>query len=139
MTPHNQRPAASLKALGKRTALRYIFFDILSALLAWALLFLFRKVGVENQRPVDFHQIFADSNFWTGIIIVPIGWLALYTLQGTYKNVLRKSRLKEFQQTITASLIGVVVLFFALLLDDEVGSYRGYYLSFLFLLTLLIA
>ena len=118
----------------RRTALRYIFFDTLSAVVAWALLFLFRKVGLENLRLADLGQVLADSNFWRGIVIVPLGWLALYTIQGTYKNVLRKSRLKEFLQTLTASIIGVVILFFALLLDDQVGNYRGYYLSFIFLL-----
>ena len=118
----------------RRTALRYIFFDTLSAVVAWALLFIFRKVGLEDFRLADLGKVFADNNFWLGIVIVPLGWLALYTIQGTYKNVLRKSRLKEFLQTITASLIGVVILFFALMLDDQVGNYRGYYLSFVFLL-----
>ena len=55
-------------------------------------------------------------------------------MQGSYKNVLRKSRLKELQQTAIASIIGVVVLFFVLMLDDQVGTYNNYYLSFLFIL-----
>ena len=107
---------------------------MLSAMLAWALLFMFRKIGFENLRVGDLNQVFADANLWRGLVIVPLGWLALYALQGTYKNVLRKSRLKELQQTATASLIGVVVLFFALLIDDQVGRYNNYYLSLLFLL-----
>jgi lipopolysaccharide/colanic/teichoic acid biosynthesis glycosyltransferase len=133
MTPNHKQHTAVHHPPELRIALRYILFDILSAMLAWALLFIFRKIGLENLRLPDIGQVFADANFWRGIVIVPLGWLALYALQGTYKNVLRKSRLKEFQQTLTASLIGVVVLFFALLIDDQVGNYRGYYLSFLFL------
>lgn len=113
---------------------RYIILDIVSAMLAWALLFLFRKMGVEHTSFADVAHMFEDRNFWIGIVLVPLGWLILYTIQGTYKNVLRKSRLKEFQQTLVSSTIGVVVLFFVLLLDDAVTSYRGYYLSFLFLL-----
>ena len=131
-SPNSSQPTPQRR--NRRTALRYIFFDTLSAVLAWALLFLFRKVGLENLRFTDLGQVLADSNFWRGIVIVPLGWLALYTIQGTYKNVLRKSRLKEFLQTLTASIIGVVIIFFALLLDDQVGNYRGYYLSFIFLL-----
>ena len=130
---HTPRQAASTKGLGRRTAIRYIILDAVSAMTAWALLFVFRKVGLEELRPPELQVVFADDNFWRGIVIVPLGWLALYTIQGTYKNVLRKSRLKEFQQTLVASLIGVVVLFFALMLDDQVETYRGYYLSFLFL------
>ena len=113
---------------------RYILFDILSAMLAWALLFIFRKIGFENLQFSDVSLIFADSNFWLGIVIVPLGWVALYAMQGTYRRVLRKSRLKEFQQTILATIIGVVVIFFVLLLDDEVGQYNNYYFSLLFLL-----
>ena len=118
----------------RTTTLRYIFFDILSAMLAWGLLFLYRKVGYERLGLSDVNQVFADTNFWRGIVLVPIGWCLLYTLQGTYKNVLRKSRLKELQQTFVASIVGVVVIFFALMLDDEVGTYHHYYASFLFLL-----
>ena len=100
----------------RRIACRYMIFDMLSAMVAWALLFVFRKVGLEEQHLHDIWPILADENFWWGIVIVPLGWLALYALQGSYKNVLRKSRLKEFQQTLTATLIGVVVIFFGLLL-----------------------
>ena len=133
MTTDNPRLATAPHPPERRTALRYAFFDILSAMAAWALLFVFRKVGLEDLGLPEWGQVFADANFWLGIVAVPLGWLALYAMQGTYKNVLRKSRLKEFQQTLTASLIGVVVLFFALMLDDQVVTYRGYYLSVLFL------
>ena len=118
----------------RQATLLYIIFDLLSAMSAWALLFLFRKVGLEHIHLDDVNQVFSDNNFWIGICIVPLGWLCLYTIQGTYKNVLRKARLKEFQQTVVASIIGVVIIFFTLLLDDEVGTYINYYLSFLFLL-----
>ena len=100
---------------------------------AWTLLFLFRKIGIEHDSG-DAFLFFADTNFWRGVILVPAGWLLLYTMQGSYRNVLRKSRLKEFQQTLVASVIGVVVIFFTLLLDDTVESYSNYYLSVLFLL-----
>ena len=118
----------------KKITLRYIFFDILSAMLAWAFLFVFRKIGFENTTFDDLGLIVSDPNFWLGIVFVPLGWLALYAMQGSYKNVLRKSRLKELQQTAIASIIGVVVLFFVLMLDDQVGTYNNYYLSFLFIL-----
>lgn len=117
-----------------KLSIRYILLDVLSAMIAWALLFLFRKIGFEHLGFQDVNQVFADSNFWRGIILVPLGWLILYTMQGTYKNILRKSRLKELQQTAVASIIGTVVIFFSLLLDDEVGTYHNYYISFLVLL-----
>ena len=118
----------------KRQKLKYILCDTLSAMLAWAALFLFRKVVLEHLGFDDVCGVFHDRNFWLGLVVVPIGWLMLYTIQGTYRNVLRKARLKELLQTLLATVIGVVVLFFALLIDDEIGNYQHYYASFLFLL-----
>ena len=117
----------------RRVTARYLIFDVLSAATAWALLFLFRKVVFEQMSFADLWSVASDSNLWRGIVAVPLGWVALYALQGTYKNVLRKSRLKELQQTATATLIGTVILFFVLLLDDEVGTRSNYYISLLFL------
>tara|TARA_B110000285_G_scaffold134313_1_gene150551 strand:+ start:1184 stop:2386 length:1203 start_codon:yes stop_codon:yes gene_type:complete len=53
-----------------------------------------------------------------------------------YRSVYRKSRLKELLQVLTTSIAGVLIIFFALILDDEVTEYRSYYesISVLFLL-----
>ena len=118
----------------KKQTLKYIVCDLLSAMLAWGALFVFRKAVLEGSQWSDlFGQIFSDNNFWAGLVLVPAGWLALYTIQGSYRNVLRKARLKELIETLVATLIGVVVIFFVLLLDDQFASYRYHYASFLFL------
>ncbi len=116
-----------------RQTLKYVLWDIFAALIAWAAFFLFRKVAIDNDRFHDVNQVFQDSNFWRGIIFLPVAWCCLYAIQGTYKNVYRKSRLKELEMTLTASFLGVIVIFFALLLDDHIASYHNYYLSFLML------
>ena len=118
----------------KKQTARYILFDTLAAMLAWAALFLFRKLALENLGGIEWNTVFNDTNFWLGLLIVPAGWLSLYTIMGTYRNVLRKARLKELIDTLVATLIGVVVIFFLLLIDDEFTSYRYHYASFLFLL-----
>ncbi|MEQ1666655.1 MAG: sugar transferase, partial [Bdellovibrionales bacterium] len=46
---------------------------------------------------------------------------------GTYNDIYRKSRLREFGQTLYVSLIGVLLIFFSLLLDDVIVSYKSYY------------
>jgi exopolysaccharide biosynthesis polyprenyl glycosylphosphotransferase len=46
---------------------------------------------------------------------------------GSYNNVLRRSRINEFVQLLAISIIGVTVLFFVILLDDYVASYKLYY------------
>lgn len=119
----------------KKQTVKYILCDLLSAMLAWGALFVFRKAALEGTAWNElFGHIFSDHNFWAGLVIVPAGWLALYTIQGSYRNVLRKARLKELLETLIATLIGSVVIFFALLIDDQFSSYRYHYASFLFLL-----
>lgn len=117
----------------KKQRTKYIIADTLSAMLAWGLLFLFRKVALEHTGFSDVADVFNDSNFWLGLILVPAGWLSLYTLQGAYRNVLRRARLTELLDTLLASLIGVVAIFFLLLVDDHISTYRNYYATFLFL------
>ncbi len=112
----------------RRQALKYIAADLLSALLAWAAFYSFRKIYVE---PVKFGYTVPlgfSEKFYYGILLVPCFWILLYAMSGTYTNIYRKSRLKELGQTLFISVIGVMILFFALVLDDEIRSYRTYYL-----------
>lgn len=121
----------------RKQTLKYILCDTLAALLSWTALFTFRKLVLESSQALSqscIHTIITDPNFWFGLVLIPAGWLSLYTIMGTYRNVLRKARLKELLDTLLASLIGAMVIFFLLLLDDTVTSYRQHYLAFLFLL-----
>jgi exopolysaccharide biosynthesis polyprenyl glycosylphosphotransferase len=116
-----------------RQVAKYVTADLLSAVLAWSLFFLFRKSIHDPEIQSDFGRIYADANYYIGVIVVPLFWLALYIMAGTYRRIYRKSRLKELGQTLTITLIGVVIIFFTLILDDIVISYRNYYTSFLVL------
>ncbi len=117
----------------KKQTLKYILCDTLAALLSWTALFAFRKLVLD---PVPSQLLFDDANYYLGLVVIPAGWLALYTILGTYRNVLRKARLKELLDTLLATLLGSVVIFFLLLLDDSVSTYRQHYLAFLFLLAI---
>jgi exopolysaccharide biosynthesis polyprenyl glycosylphosphotransferase len=57
--------------------------------------------------------------------------LLLYTIQGTYTDIRRLYRLKVLSLTIFATIFGSVILFFLLLIDDEVTKYTTYYQSLL--------
>jgi len=114
----------------KLQVFKYILLDVLSAGIAWVLFFVFRKTYLEPLKygykiPLNF-----DDNFYYGLVLIPLYWILLYFIVGTYKSIYRKSRLKEFGQTLLISLIGTLVLFFVLLLDDEVASYTQYYKSY---------
>jgi exopolysaccharide biosynthesis polyprenyl glycosylphosphotransferase len=116
--------------------LKYVSADFLTAALAWSVFYVFRKVYIE---PVKFGKavpVTFDSKFYWGLLLIPLFWLLFYYLTGTYRNIYRKSRLRELGQTLLYSLIGVIFIFFALLLDDQVPSYKTYYQSVLALFTL---
>ena len=111
--------------------MRYVLADLASAAAAWTLFYLFRKAYLE---PIKFEApvpIELDRNYWIGLVLIPLFWLCLYTAIGGYSDIYRRYRIKELGQTLLISLIGVVLIFFVLLLDDEVASYRYYYQSFL--------
>jgi len=117
-------------------AILYPVFDFLAASISWAIFYIYRKVEVE---PLVFGYkipLEIGSRFYLGLILVPIFWLGLHYFSGYYVNVYRKSRLKEFGKTFFFSLVGVTIIFFALILDDVIVSYKNYYNSFLVLFTL---
>ena len=84
----------------------------------------------------DFSVVVDDKNFWIGIIVIPLAWLLLHMLSGAYQKVYFKSRVRELGQTFLTTLIGAIVLFFAIILDDYITNYKIYYVLFsiLFLL-----
>lgn len=102
--------------------------DLFSAIAAWTLFYIARTTVIEEKVFVP------NGTFYLGATVVPVGFLLLYALQGTYLNVKRLYRLKILQLTVFASFFGSILLFFLLLLDDDVSSYRSYYLSFSILL-----
>src|SRR5690554_4766972 len=95
--------------------IKYIFFDMLAAAIAWSSFFRFRKIHLETPKygydiPIDF-----DEKYFIALIFVPIGWVLFYTATGFYRSSYRKSRLKELGQTLASTLFGCTFLFFILI------------------------
>lgn len=116
--------------------LKHIIADLVTAASAWTLFYIFRKVYIErikygHEVPIEFGQ-----KFFFGLVLVSVFWLLLYAATGAYNDVFRKSRLKELGQTLLISLIGIIIIFFTLILDDEIINYKSYYQSFLAVFTL---
>jgi exopolysaccharide biosynthesis polyprenyl glycosylphosphotransferase len=113
-----------------RLAFLFVFTDWLFAVISWVVFFYFRKTVIEE---VPFS---VSESFYYGIAIIPILWLILYYVQGTYHHIKRLFRFRIFNLSLSATFIGSVFIFFALLLDDEISGYQLYYKSiFLLMLT----
>mgnify|MGYP005634734829 CR=1 FL=1 len=100
---------------------------MLSAVISWTLFFSYRKVFIE-ELAIDF-----TNKFYLGIVLIPVFWIILYGVTGTYKNIFRKSRLKELSETFYIVLIGTIIIFFVALLDDYIDNYKTYYSLFVVL------
>jgi exopolysaccharide biosynthesis polyprenyl glycosylphosphotransferase len=124
----------------RRHTIPFILVDFIAALIAWFSFFAYRKVFVEPDKFGYDIPFEANSNLYLGLLAVPLYWVVLYALSGAYLDVWRKSRIKEISRTFSLTVLGVVILFFVLLLDDEVKSYEVYYktLVTLFLLHFVI-
>ncbi len=114
----------------------YVIADILAAGLAWCLFFIFRKIYLEPLKFGHTVELVFNERFYYGLLFLPLIWIVFYVLLGIYRNPYCKSRLKEFGQTALQSFIGVFIIFFALLLDDEIANYNSYYLSLISLFLL---
>lgn len=117
----------------KSLVILYILFDFISASLSWAIFYIYRKIQIEPQVYGYEIPFELGVKFYAGIVAIPLFWLTLYYLAGTYQDVIVKSRLRELGQTFILVLTGVIILFFALILDDVIVSYKDYYTSFLVL------
>ena len=113
-----------------RLRFRYIFSDFFTAALAWFAFFTFRSIYIENET---FDMVLQDANLLKGLLVVPFFWVLLYWAYGLYGNIFRKSRLREMSRVLIVTFFGVLIVFFVLILDDEVIDYRGYYQSLSFL------
>ena len=107
--------------------------DFAMAVVAWSLFFAYRKYSEMGHFNWD---MLNDRNFFIGIVLIPLGWVLLYSIFDEYLDIYRKSRIKTITSTFWLTGVGVLFLFFTLILDDVVTEYAGYVRSFFVLFIL---
>ncbi len=107
-----------------------VLIDWISAILAWGTFYYYRKTIIE-ELPFDVNQ-----SFYLGLSFIPIFWLLIYLLQGTYQDVRRLHRMKILNLTFVATVMGSFFIFFLFLLDDEISGYQQYYTSLMLLFSI---
>ena len=119
----------------KKRILPYVYglVDWILSAIAWTLFYYFRKTYevVDANLWQRFGIAFHDPSFWLAVAVIPVCWVVFYGITGAYMSVYSKSRLKEFSQTFFITLLGVTVLFFVAILDDQILTYKTYYQSFI--------
>ena len=111
--------------------IKYITSDYLSAALSWSCFYIYRKVYIEPMKYGEDIPISFNTKFYLGVLLIPLFWVMFYYASGYYREVIRKSRLSELWYTLRITFLGVIIIFFGLILDDTISSYSNYYTSFL--------
>lgn len=102
-----------------------IILDFISAYLAWMAFYFLRKKILG--------EVFDGYPWYVYInaFLISVFWVIWYWFFGFYVEVYRKSRIKEIFLLLTTTFLGSVILFFILMLDDQVQSdYKNYYKLF---------
>ena len=120
-----------------KQAVKYILSDFISASIAWLLFNVLRyEVFAINEGASSLLNYLQYPMVLIGQVIIPFFWLILYYFSGYYNKPLGKSRLTELFLTFITVLIGTIVVFFVLVLNDIPRSFRVYYELFFGLFSL---
>jgi exopolysaccharide biosynthesis polyprenyl glycosylphosphotransferase len=119
-----------LQLLRRFQYVKLVVADFGAALLAWMCFYLVRKYLLNELTGYRFTEG-ALFDLTGSAVFIAVFWTFLYALVGEYRDIYRKSRLGEIIRLARVSLLGAVVIFFTLLLDDEgVMNYKAYYKTF---------
>jgi exopolysaccharide biosynthesis polyprenyl glycosylphosphotransferase len=113
----------------------YAVTDYIAAVFAW-ILFYFIRLELVHYHGIINNVSQVNKLFFAEIFFIPVGWLMLFMLAGSYNSIYKKSRFNEFTNTFICCLIGSIVLFFIILLDDVKNDYSYYYISLLALFSI---
>lgn len=109
----------------------YVISDYIAAAVAWIVAFFIRKKLSGFSLNIA-GELWYNALFMISIFVIPLGWLVLFLLVGSYhKSIYTRSRISEFTVTLLCTLLGSLVLFFILVLDDKQVDYPYYSKAFL--------
>lgn len=115
----------------RKAILRYLFFDFLTAFLAWQLFNIFRFYEV---RSTIYFSSLGAFLFNTKALLMSIGipcfWLIVYFYFGYYSQPRLKNNGKELLSTLFSSLLGSLILFFTIIINDYPEEYTLFYSVF---------
>lgn len=130
----------------KNTPLRiiwYIISDFILSAVVWVSVTFYRQDLLNETRDALPVLLTSDNYFYLkSFLAIPLFWMFLFIITGSYKQSLYvRSRLNELTGTVLSSLIGCLIIFFILILNDREQDYVYMYkvfFSFWILQSLLI-
>lgn len=132
----------------KKRAIRQLaLLDYLSASLAWISFWMYRQKLLTGATYIATLENFISRDYLIAFLLIPIFWLVLYLLSGTYFDLYRKSRLNEINRTLVSCILGCIIISLVVFGDDKgdfsyftnaVGHYLLIHTAFALIFRLLI-
>lgn len=111
----------------------YALSDLLATTIAWPLFTWYRRVNL-HEAFAGFGQMTRDKFFQLSVFCLPILWVSFFMLTGFYgEELYKRSRLNELTSTFIVCLIGCLIIFFSIILNDHAPTYT-YFIKTFFLL-----
>lgn len=117
----------------KKQRRKYIMADFFMSALGLGIFYFYRRYFVDALIFDTVTSPFLDLKFYIELVLIPLYWLFVFYISGYYERLFHKSRISEFFQTLLSVAAGSLILFFTLILNDGVVSYKHYYLTLLML------
>ena len=95
-----------------------VVLDYVVAVAAWMIFWAYRIVLLGKATFLTAWSFLLPRDLVYGFLLLPMGWMFLYLLSGTYFDVYRKSRLYEINRTLISSIIGCVIVSLFVFADD---------------------
>lgn len=118
----------------KKQRLKYLMADYLMSVIAWCIFYLYRRYYIDAHLYPDVISPFVELKFYLELILIPLYWLFVFYISGYYERLFHKSRISELFQTIISVMAGAGILFFILVLNDQVVTYKHYYLTLMMMI-----
>jgi len=106
-----------------RQQLKYILSDFMTLNIGWLIFNIARFNTLPSYLvPESLGSFLLFPQLMIGQLLVPPGMIAVYAISGSYNKggTLYRSRLDEFLNTALISLMGMLVIFFIVLVDDNI-------------------
>ena len=106
----------------------YMFSDYLAAAIAW-ILFTIVRMELLREPFYNANHLVLNNRLILGIAMLPFLWVMFYFLAGSYGHLYKKSRLNEMATAFSCTLVGCIIIFFVIVLNDHNHSLFYYYTS----------
>lgn len=118
----------------------YALADVLTSVAGWLVFLFYRKSTYLKLGFNNFLHELTSRECLIAFVAIPAFWFVIHLFSGAYFNPYRKSRIIEIYRTLISTLIGVILLFFFLILNDQANDISYFYKTFfLFVLIQFIA